>query len=209
MRHVTKFADPSIRDAKGLSYTDLVEGKGDVSVSPQQPVQPHLQAMSVIAPQPTIDRAKRGGARGGSEAEDEDEDGEGNALDQKKKRQQRRYHKERQARAPTTPTPALAATSSGGMEHAAGVGRDVVVASETTTDATVMQTAIVSAQTSSLLPPVAPNLESMLQMARESLLAAAASGDTNCDHDYVILIGCHCRVCFLHSKMCFLELEQQ
>jgi hypothetical protein len=174
MGFVTFFADPSIRDGKGLSYTDLVEGKGIISPLTQQPVEPQPQAISVITPQPSVGRAKKGGGRGGSEAEDEDDEGEVSALDQKRRRQQRRHRKEQGG---GSPTPARAATASGTIDHAAGVEGAALVAPEVRSDVGIAQTVLVAAHANSLLPPAAPDLESMLQVARESLAAAAASGD--------------------------------
>ena len=191
IRHVNLCADASIRDGKGLSYTDLIEGRGLVSALAPQIIQP--QPVNVATPEPIVGRAKKFGVRGGSEAEDEDDQGEGSALDQRRRRQQRRHRKEPGAGTPASvPAPAVAAVKSSSIDDAAGVGGVATSLPEEMRNFGKNQTAAFSSPVTALPSPVVPDLESMLQVARESLAAAAASGDDDdeldSDDDNVILL---------------------
>ena len=191
LRHVNLCADASIRDGKGLSYTDLVDGRGLVSAPAPQIIQP--QPVNVATPEPIVGRAKKVGMRGGSEAEDEDDEGEGSALDQRRRRQQRRHRKEPGAGTPASvPAPAVAAVKSSSIDDAAGVGGVATSLPEEMRNFDKNQAAAFSSPVNALPSPVVPDLESMLQVARESLAAAAASGDDDdeldSDDDNVILL---------------------
>ncbi len=185
-RIVTLFPDPSIRDGKGLSYTDLVEGRGMSTRPAQISEQPQPQPVSIITPSPIAGRAKKGGDRGGSEAEDEDDEGEGRIMDQKMRRQQRRRRKEQGGPSPApAPAPAPALLASGRIDHAAGVGGAAATTAEATISARTIPAAdVASNDATSPVPPSASDFESILQAARESLAAAAASGDTDLLDNY-------------------------
>jgi hypothetical protein len=164
-----------------------VEGLGPepappLITTPQALQQQHQQSISTATPQPAAGRVRRGG--GGSDAEDEDAEGERSVVDQRRRRQQRRQRKEQggdmtvPSPAPA-PAPALApATTDAGGDDVVGVA-GAAAALPAVNRGKEMVTAI--SPVPPALPPVAPNLESMLQVARESLAAAVASGDARTD----------------------------